>query len=77
MTTDTVLDVDTVEVRADDLRAMQRCVTAAREVVRAVRAAGSCPGALTPLMDALSRECGMGALWDAPVPADTEAPRQS
>ena len=71
MTTDTVLDADVVDVRADDLRAMQRCVTAARAVVRAVREAGSCPGALTPHVEALSLACGMGPLWDAPAPQDT------
>jgi hypothetical protein len=71
MTADNVLDADVVDVRAGDLLAMQQCVTAAREVVRSVRASGSCPGSLTPHVEALALACGMGPLWDAPAPQDT------
>lgn len=52
-----------VQVRADDWAATQQLVTAARAVVRAVRSSGSSPGALTPLLQELSRHAGMGDLW--------------
>lgn len=52
-----------VQVRADDWVETQQLVTAARDLVRAVRACGAAPGALTPLLQELSRKCGMGPLW--------------
>jgi hypothetical protein len=77
MTTDTVLDAEPmVSVKAKDVAWNQRIFTAARDLTRAVRAAGTCPGTLTPLVEALSLALGDGPLW-GPAPVDTEAPRQS
>ena len=71
MTTDTVLDPGPCPC---DKCAYARVDAVARAVVRAVRDAGTCPGTLTPLVEALSLALGDGPLW-GPVPVDTEAPR--
>lgn len=76
MTTDTVLDAGSVvvRIRAEDAPRVKEALTAARAIVMAVRDAGSCPGTLTPLVEALSLALGDGPLW-GPEPVDTEAPR--
>ena len=78
MTTDTLLDAGpvVVRIRVEELPRVKEALTAARAIVLAVRDAGTCPGPLTPLVEALSLALGDGPLW-GPAPVDTEAPRQS